>query len=221
MKKHVLILAALLVIFTSAFAGSDPLVSSDKKENKEVVVKKRGGGGAFEQGKSVVTLGYGFPNLMKVLFSVYSSYGGYSVTGIGPLHVKYEYGLTDNLGLGLSVTYVSFNASWTDPYGFGTSTPYTYGWKGSSLAFSPRVNYHFGHSDKFDPYVGLGIGYDAFSISYYTNQPGDPGLTFANVSPLAYEFTFGTRFYFTDNIGAYTEIGYSKSIIQFGVTAKF
>jgi hypothetical protein len=39
--------------------------------------------------------------------------------------------------------------------------------------------------------------------------------------PVGIEATFGTRFLFTDNVGAYVEIGLARAFFQFGVTGKF
>ena len=42
-----------------------------------------------------------------------------------------------------------------------------------------------------------------------------------NVIPLGFESTIGLRYLFTDNIGAYMELGWSKSLMQFGVVGRF
>jgi hypothetical protein len=41
------------------------------------------------------------------------------------------------------------------------------------------------------------------------------------LNPIAFELTYGGRYYFTDNIGVYGEIGIARSYLQLGLCAKF
>jgi opacity protein-like surface antigen len=180
---------------------------------------------AFGQGKSIVSIGYGFPNLGKSFFKTYESYSDYKVTGFGPMHIKYEYGVSDKIGLGLSVNIVTFKVAWTEtPWSSADSTAsYEHRIKSSAYSALARMNLHFATQAKIDPYWGFGLGYSGRKYTYETDDPNYPDDTFSltNLIPLGFESTIGCRFYFTDNIGAYIEAGFSKSIVQGGLVAKF
>jgi outer membrane protein W len=84
-----------------------------------------------------------------------------------------------------------------------------------------RFNYHFATGKKIDPYVGLGIGYG--STKYTSDTDGDDfGVIaeFKSIIPIGTEFTIGMRYFFSDAIGAYAEVGLSKSIANFGLAIK-
>src|SRR3989344_8220441 len=68
---------------------------------------------AFEQGTSVINLGWGFGNLGMALFKSFETEAGYKFKSMGPIHFRYEYGVSDKIGLVLSYNYVMFGAEWT------------------------------------------------------------------------------------------------------------
>jgi len=39
--------------------------------------------------------------------------------------------------------------------------------------------------------------------------------------PFGFEFTLGARYFFSNNIGVYAEVGAAKSVMQGGLVAKF
>ncbi len=178
---------------------------------------------SVETGNSIISIGYGFPNLGKSLYKALSSNTDYKVSGIGPLHLKYEYMISDNIGVGASINFVSFGASYTvsrdsldanfNPVHY--TTKYTLATKNYSVLF--RFNYHFYTEDKIDAYYGVGAGYRNGKTTYKTT-PNDPNYTFSQkvILPVGFETTLGLRYLITDNFGIYTEIGIGKSLIQFG-----
>ncbi|MCX6273371.1 MAG: hypothetical protein NTU44_19555 [Bacteroidetes bacterium] len=194
-----------------------------KKRRKKKSGRKSKGGSSFDQGNIVISAGYGFPNLTKSVYKAYSSYLDYKVTGTGPIHVKVEYGITESFGIGLSVNNVSTKVSWQDE-GYDTAfnpVKYESGFKFHAIAFNVRGNYHFIREDNLDLYAGLGLGYNSSKSEYYTNDPYSLGnLTISALIPLGLEFSVGIRYYFTDNIGVYMEVGAAKSIIQGGLAIK-
>jgi hypothetical protein len=198
------------------------------------VAQNRGGGsgdGAFGEGKIVISAGYGFPNLGKTVLKTWENDPdnlNFKATGFGPMHFKAEYGLSDKIGIGLSVNQVSFAANWEDQYeeynsSNGTYTTVTYKekLKYSSTAINGRLNIHFGDSEKLDAYWGIGGGYKLSSWKFTSENPNRPDESIPGFIPVSFETTFGVRYYFTPNIGFYSEIGYAKSIIQAGISAKF
>ncbi len=199
-----------------------------RKKRKKGKSRSKGGGTAFDQGVSVISLGYGFPNLNKSVFKVYKSYLGYKVEGSGPFHAKFEYGITESLGIGLSINTVNAKASWKDTYEeFDTVTfqyvekEYTEGFKYFSLAANIRLNYHFVTNENLDVYAGLGLGYNNAKYEYFSDYELSPVLSLSSIFPLGFEITAGLRYYFTPNIGIYVESGLAKSAFQGGLAIKF
>ncbi|MBI35454.1 MAG: hypothetical protein CMP67_08840 [Flavobacteriales bacterium] len=166
---------------------------------------------AFEQGKSQVSAGYGFGNFIQALFETYAVYDGFDKSLTGPLFVRYEYGVSEKIGFGVNFAYASVAADYNDIFG----DPQSINW--SSWSALARVNRHFGESDKFDPYIGLGLGYRTASWKFTELGTG----TTTSLFPLGMEATVGARYMFTPNIGLYSEIGIAKAIAQFGINAKF
>ena len=187
---------------------------------------------AFDKGKTVVTMGYGAPNLARVgLRLIYGTYPGYSVNGFGPILVKGDYGILKNLGVGAVIGYSNIKVSYTgsDYYydNGGYSQAYTYQesvtW--SSLSLGAHANYHFVRKEKLDVYVGGGLGYTINNLVYSNNDPYYSSTrTYATYSPNAvfYAATVGLRYYFTPNIGIYGEAGIEKgALFQGGLALKF
>jgi opacity protein-like surface antigen len=170
---------------------------------------------AFMPGDVVLSAGYGAPNLSKFIFRVFDGYF-YTTTGYGPIHVKGEYAVSENFGLGMSVNYSNTKLTLTDG-------GYTYAVMYNPISFNVRGNLHFGNSEKFDPYIGLGIGYGYRKFRIESNDPA--AETFVGdildiSNPLGLEGTLGGRYFFNDNIGLYAEVGPAKSIVQMGLSFK-
>lgn len=237
LKKIFLFAVALLSVnFLFAFEKTKPGDFMSAKTNDfvlnkklftpelKVTTKKGKQSDAFSEGIIVVTAGYGFPNLGKSVLKAYQGYGGYKVSGVGPLSFKGEYGLSDKIGFGVSINYVSFAASWiengTDSLGNST-IPYTYKFSRTSVSVLARLNIHFATSEKLDPYWGVGAGYRTGGYKFTSNDPSYTGsVTFPTI-PVGFETTIGVRYYFTDNIGGYVEMGMAKALIQAGLSFKF
>lgn len=177
---------------------------------------------AFDMGNKVFSVGYGFPNLNKSLFKSYEDYADFKVTGYGPLHLKFEYGISERVGIGLSINHVSSAVSYKDSSlnSMGNMQTYDYKMKWNSTKFNARVNYHFSNSDVFDAYVGVGFGYGFSGAKWTTNDPDADNLSFKSVLPIGFETTLGGRYYFSDQLGAYAEVGLAKSVVQFGLVLK-
>ena len=237
MKKITLIAIALLSVnFLFAFEKNDEanfmlaktnsvVLNSNSLLNPDLqITKKRDrGGDAFAQGAIVISAGYGFPNLGKaVMTSLINSGSGSTdikATGIGPLHFKGEYGLSDKIGFGVSVNYISFGAKWTS-YDATGAIPFSNSFNRTSLSVLARLNIHFATSGKLDPYWGIGAGYRSATYTFTTNDPNNASHSAPALSPVGFETTIGLRYYITPLLGLYTEIGIAKSVIQVGLSLK-
>ncbi len=190
-----------------------PSICFPVKKGKKL---KEGGGSAFEQGCVVITAGYGWPNLGKAVIEALISDSATNVksTGLGPIHFKAEYGLSDGVGMGVSVNYINFGVSFFE-------LPYDYDYSRSSLSILARINFHFGTTDQLDPYFGVGAGYRQASWKFKSTDPNYQEESIPGFSPFGFETTIGLRYYFTEGFGIYTEIGIAKSVIQGGLAVKF
>lgn len=125
-----------------------------------------------------------------------------------PIGLSFEYGFTEKISAG---AYVGYSSASQD-LGFGFKANYTYTIVGA------RGSYHFATSDKLDPYFGATLGYN---VATATIEPASSLLTVASASAVLYSLHLGSRYYFTDNIGAFAELGYGIAYLQLGVAVKF
>jgi len=186
------------------------------------------------KGSNQLVFGVGIPNTTTWLFKL-STAGepGYSISGVGPFHIKYERGLSSRFTLGLSLNgaYSSMNHVYTeeltDGDGFKNKVTYEESIKGPQIAANVRFNYYFINTGRFLMYSGVGMGYHYSKLEYKTNDPSDDGFTgeslttLQNLFPIAYEGTIGAKYMFAPACGAYLELGYGKSMIQGGIFFKW
>lgn len=140
---------------------------------------------------------------------------GYS-TKIPPVSVSYEYGIKDelfdeksSLGIGAYLGYAANKYAYTGNYGWD----YTY------FILGARGALHYQLVDKLDTYAGLMLGYNSTGSSAY----GDWGNNKfpASNSALLWSIYIGGRYYFTESIGGFAELGYGIAYLQLGVSFKF
>lgn len=186
---------------------------------------------AFEQGKSYVSVSYGFGSYYNVFSKAIADlYPDVKYKSFGPIYGKYEYAVSEHIGLGLNVAYLSTSFNYNETYSDGTDQT-TYKWKLDRSTYSvlARMNVHFGDHDKLDPYWGFGIGYrgvnwkNSYSVvSTDSSSNISPQAYSAPVGfPIGFETTFGIRYLFHPNLGAFAEVGFAKSFAQVGITGKF
>jgi len=176
-----------------------------------------GDSSAFKKGAVIFSIGYGFPNLdaQKSNFNNNNfQFESASISEWGPIQGKVEYGIDDRISLGVSANYDHDNVKTTFFYTNGI-------FHSSFLSILGRMNIHFVKKKKLDVYFGIGVGYRK------NNFPIDNTVWYSAVYPipqdipLGLEATIGMRYFFMKNIGIYSEVGASKSIIQAGLTIKF
>lgn len=173
---------------------------------------------AYSQGSSTVSVGYGLGNIWKSLFSLNSMFsdGAYKTTSTGPFALQYEYGATENISVGVQLGYSKVGGNYT-----GTEPEDNYTESLTNIGAIVRGNYHFGQSSKFDPYIGVGVGYYNFKYEY-KSQNSTSNDMFSVPGAFGYSAQLGAKYYFAPTFGAYAEIGYvGGSIAQVGLTVKF
>jgi hypothetical protein len=197
-------------IFTILF-GASILASSNVKAQ------------AVEQGSIVIEAYYGFLSISNAAFKELSSNSAAKFTGIGPAGLRFEYMVSDKIGLGLDGNFLSQNLNWT-----GTDTTagnklnFEYKVFRQVLRVMPRINIHFGGSDNFDGYFGIAAGYRNVTRGYNSNDPNYKGeSSSATLVPITLRFAVGGRYFFTPNIGLNGEIGIGGgTILHTGITFK-
>ena len=133
----------------------------------------------------------------------------YSGLAIPPLSVSLDYGVTGNMINGnngsISVGgYVGYAA-----------TKKIYADAGASIAvLGARGAFHYQFAPKLDTYAGLMLSYDIVSSNY------DAFANYIKGSRVDWSIFLGTRYYFTEKIGAFAELGYGFYNLNLGVTFK-
>ena len=176
---------------------------------------------SFEEGDLFFTGGFGFGNLIVSTFEASGANNDLHEkrTTTGPLFFKFEQALSDKLGFGVNLAFLTLKNSWTDavdPSIYGTGR-YT-GW--SALA---RVNYHFKPGKFFDPYMGFGMGYRNDKVTETSTDPNNPRFDTEVIDipiNLGLDITFGFRMMFSENLGMYMETGMAKGVVQLGLSAR-
>jgi len=184
---------------------------------------------AFEEGTSSASIGYGFGKIgyninsrfkNTVLARMYGMVSVYQFSYLGPLFLKYEYAISDKFGLGLNVSYLTSTADFTST-DFSTNEVFNNSINRTGYNIMLRFNWHFGDHDMIDPYFGLAGGYRSNNWSSDFEDQSLGELDINTLIPVGIEATFGTRFLFTDNLGAYVELGLARAFFQVGLTGKF
>jgi hypothetical protein len=182
---------------------------------------------AVEKGNFMISGGIGFLSLEGIaqtfitsVLSFTSTYTDLTTNASTPILVKGEYMVSDYIGLGLNVNYSTFKANFKVDKVYDGSADMTR----TSIIF--RGNGHLGkliseNNKSWDPFIGLGLGYQNIQLNYADNQSLTPDPTFTVPVPVTFEATAGIRYFMIPNIGAYLELGISRAFMQVGITAKF
>jgi hypothetical protein len=148
---------------------------------------------AVDKGSKFVNLGIGI-----------GGYGYFNGSGLG-LNAAFDLGVAKNITVGGVAGFRS--------YGSGVT----------SFDIGARGSYHFNEllklgTDKADLYAGIGLSY--YSLSY-----GDTYLRSLGVdntySTVYVPIHIGGRYFFTENLGGFAELGSSLATLKLGVTFKF
>ena len=160
----------------------------------------------FVKGDNVASLGVG-------LGGYYGGWYGHGVKKMPLISASFDHCFFDNLfnekssiGIGGLVGYKSIKV-----------VDY---WKINYIVIGVRGTFHYALVNKLDTYGGLHLGYDICN-SKYIGPYGSTWDRSTGGSGLSYGFFVGGRYYFTNSIGAYAELGYGYSILNLGVSFKF
>lgn len=231
MKKILLILCCLLPIFLLCQSNQPEITYSTN---------------SFESKSNYLNINYGFIDLYKKDLNKLSSEVKnsnnfassfplnnvtYDIKSLGPIFFKYEYGLSDDIGIGL--TYRYYLANFTETYIYSETTNYNSrieykdigNYKITKNALAARLNYHFINEKKIDLFLGFSLGYSVlqYEYSYSSTKPQHVPIQRFEFSefPLYIGLNLGMRYYIDKNFGINFEVGYeNQSIIQTGLVIK-
>lgn len=183
---------------------------------------------AFDKGKTVISAGYGVPNLIILPFRVVykiADYTDVSFSGFGPLLARAEYGLSEKIGIGLTGGYSTMSVGYTFRDLDITKTKeidYHAKLTWSSPSLGARLNVHFATEEKLDPYFGVGGGWTGHKFTYSDDSPWSDKYPSPGFGGFYFTIGIGLRYYFSDYVGFYTELGWDKtSLLQGGIAVKF
>lgn len=153
---------------------------------------------AFNKGDKVAQLGIGIGS--------YISWSGYS-NKVPPISGSFEYGILDlfngkgGIGVGGYLAYTSFGSKGGNNWGI------------SDLIIGPRGLFHYQFVEKLDTYAGLMLGYDIVSYSHADANLSGSGFISS--------WFIGARYYFTNDIAVFGELGYGIAPLELGIAYKF
>ncbi|MEX2230554.1 MAG: hypothetical protein WD824_00225 [Cyclobacteriaceae bacterium] len=146
-------------------------------------------------------------NKGDMLLNVGFGLGYYYGNGGIPLIASFEFAPSDVITVGPYISY--------------TSRGYT-GFRYTFLDFGVRGSYHFSElfeirNEKVDVYGGANLGYAVSSFSY------DNAFYDDNIYPSRVQFGLhaGARYFFSEKVAGYGELGFGLAPLALGITFKF
>lgn len=179
---------------------------------------------AFDDGKNVVSLGFGFPAsaAIKSHYDIYFQDNFYDrkFTNYGTVVLKFEHGFHKYFGMGLNVEYSRSSATYK--YDHTSALQYQYKVKSARAGFFARFNGHFPIGDSFDLYGGVGLGYLYHLDKAEDTNPSDTTrLQKTSIFDFDYQLTLGARYMIKESFGLFFEVGRATTTAQFGVALAF
>jgi hypothetical protein len=163
----------------------------------------------IDEGDILINVGVGFGTPL---------YGNMSIP---PLSVSVDYALPIG-GYPFTVGgLVGFNQS---KYEWNSAGVYGYKFTYTGIAMAGRFGYHPDFEvDNLDVYATIALGYYIYTArtEYTGNWGGITQTPASSYSRFYYGLNVGARYFFTGNIGAFAELGYSAlSYVTAGITIK-
>ena len=177
-------------MFKKVFLAALALIGSVSLANAQEV---------FQKGTTAINAGIGL-----------GSY--YSGITIPPLSVSLDYGVADNLinGNNGSISVGGFAGYAASSFSGWTADKVTV----SYAVLGGRGAFHYQFAPKLDTYAGLMVSYDIVSSNY------DAFANYIKTSHVDWSIFLGGRYFFTEKIGAFAELGYGFYNLNLGVTFK-
>jgi len=133
----------------------------------------------------------------KSSLGLLAGFGGGGLTGTGAIPIAAEfnfYNMNENTQLGLFAGYSATSEDF-----FGGKWKYTY------IIIAGQGAYHFSPGAKFDPFVGLALGYNIGSVTW--DGPGS-SLVSPTVGGVFYSGFVGCNYWLSQNFALQGRLGY-------------
>ena len=171
---------------------------------------------SFQEGDNVLGVGVGLLGGYSVGFT------GSGVTQSPAINLHFDHGMGDlgpgTWGLGGYVRYKTVGYKSNYIY-------YNYDYHYTYLVLGVRGTWHYNdwhNNDKLDTYGGLMLAYR--SVTYKDNtdygQYGYLNTYTYSGSGVGFSGFLGARYYFSDKVGGYAELGYGLTTLQIGLAVK-
>lgn len=162
---------------------------------------------AFEKGNMVANFGAGF--------GWYSF--GYATTSLPALGISVEKGVKD---LDFGVLSVGAIAGFKHA-SYNWFTGYDWSWTDYVGAVRGAIHMDLLKEKKLDTYGGLAVGLRLETATTYTGFTAPYSkVTDSTINPL-FAFYLGGRYYFTDKLAGFGELGYGLGYVTLGLSYKF
>ena len=167
---------------------------------------------AFYQGASMLSVGIGFGGV----------HGDYSPTASSPTTgLSYEYGITEfnqgvlGVGLYLGNKVFTLRKEEVNPIFYQES-------KWDYTIVGLLGNYHFSTRHRYDPYISVmgGIKSLTYKNVNTTNQEDPYSSSSKSKVGVAFSVGGGVRYFWSNNIAAFGEVGYGISYVTIGACIK-
>jgi hypothetical protein len=164
-----------------------------------------------------VSVGYGFPNLDKYLFSDFYGYYQGRATQTGPIIASLDYHFAPRMAIGVMVNYGKVSRPY---YDFNTSQQDFTGSLTNTAVLLNFTRYMGSARQTVVPYTRTAIGFNTGSAKYLASD-GSKAANTDDGTTLAYQIGLGVQINATKNGGFFVEAGYGKYIVAGGVKLKF
>lgn len=225
-----------LLLLSAGNLQSDP----GKKYPASMIREFGDEGTGFTQGRLYLSGGYGLINgnfiaANALKKSVGKNWENISLNKRPTWMVRAEYALTPHWGLGLNFATGGLGVHASLDSFISPDVRISGDLKYSTWSLLTRVNYHILADNKFDLYVGLGIGYRGNKVTVTSNDnitdrwnfPVDLGFIEKRIPNtlripfVGADFTVGFRYHVLPALAVYAEAGVAKSVLQTGITLGF
>lgn len=160
------------------------------------------------------------PNLKVAQFGIgVGGLGGfYGSSNLPVLSAGVDFGVDKMFSAGGRIGYTS--SSFESPYFVGFNR-LIYRWKYTYITIAGRGSYHYPiENEKVDLYGGLDLGYNIVSSKYDGDAAGRVFASRASGSYMFFGAHIGGRYYFSESLAAFGELGYGYGILNVGISLK-
>jgi len=178
--------------------------------NLLLLIVINGSAQTFDRGTKVLSAGVG----------IGSSLGSSVYTNQSPgISLQYEQGIWEaggpgTVSLGAYLGFKNFGQDYAS-FNYNASAKWNY------TIVGVRSAYHYAglENDRIDVYGGLMFSYNILNYSI-EHTGGQPTMTNAGSNTAGFTLYVGGRYYFVENLGVFTELGYGISYLNLGLALR-